>query len=115
MVTQAEQLEKGGKFKWVPFGAGRHRCIGFGFAQLQIRCIMSTILRQYKLELVSGGWGGGRPAMHGSGFFSRLGVCRPAPGHQLPHHDPHADRAARPLRRASLAPRFPLRSILLFL
>eukprot|EP00055_Hartaetosiga_balthica_P005992 m.18369 g.18369 ORF g.18369 m.18369 type:complete len:529 (-) comp4953_c0_seq1:2024-3610(-) len=53
-VTQGEQLEKGGKFKWVPFGAGRHRCIGFGFAQLQIRCIVSTILRKYKLSLASG-------------------------------------------------------------
>ena len=25
--------------RWVPFGAGRHRCIGFEFAQIQIRCI----------------------------------------------------------------------------
>jgi sterol 14-demethylase len=54
VVTQAEQLKKGGKFKWVPFGAGRHRCIGFEFAQLQIRCVISTIIRQYKLTLESG-------------------------------------------------------------
>ncbi|EDQ86357.1 uncharacterized protein MONBRDRAFT_38433 [Monosiga brevicollis MX1] len=54
VVTEGEQITKGGKFKWVPFGAGRHRCIGFGFAQVQIRCIMSTILRKYKLEMVSG-------------------------------------------------------------
>lgn len=34
VVTQSEQLTKGGKYKWVPFGAGRHRCIGFEFAQV---------------------------------------------------------------------------------
>jgi len=50
-VTMGEQLTKGGKFKWVPFGAGRHRCIGFEFAQLQIRCILSTLIRKYKFEL----------------------------------------------------------------
>eukprot|EP01147_Barroeca_monosierra_P000814 gene814-4096_t len=54
VVTQGEQLSKGGKFKWVPFGAGRHRCIGFEFAQIQIRCIVSTIIRNYDLRLASG-------------------------------------------------------------
>eukprot|EP00049_Salpingoeca_infusionum_P017835 m.354555 g.354555 ORF g.354555 m.354555 type:complete len:530 (+) comp17053_c0_seq1:416-2005(+) len=51
VVTQGEQIKKGGRFKWVPFGAGRHRCIGFEFAQLQIRCVMSTLLRKYKFDL----------------------------------------------------------------
>jgi hypothetical protein len=46
--------DKGGKFRWVPFGAGRHRCIGFEFAQIQIRSIMSTILRSYELHLPPG-------------------------------------------------------------
>eukprot|EP00045_Choanoeca_perplexa_P008241 m.75954 g.75954 ORF g.75954 m.75954 type:complete len:538 (+) comp14413_c0_seq1:91-1704(+) len=54
VVTAGEQITKGGKFKWVPFGAGRHRCIGFEFAQLQIRCVMSTVLRNYKIELKTG-------------------------------------------------------------
>eukprot|EP00048_Salpingoeca_helianthica_P014852 m.223878 g.223878 ORF g.223878 m.223878 type:complete len:511 (-) comp16344_c0_seq1:445-1977(-) len=46
--------EKGGKFRWVPFGAGRHRCIGFEFAQIQVRTIMSTILRSYEIHLPPG-------------------------------------------------------------
>ncbi len=54
MVTTGEHLEKGGKFKWVPFGAGRHRCIGFEFAQIQIRCIWSTLIRKYEFELPKG-------------------------------------------------------------
>ena len=53
-VTEGEQLTKGGKFKWVPFGSGRHRCIGFDFAQLQIRCVWSQVLRLYELELPNG-------------------------------------------------------------
>lgn len=42
------------KHRWVPFGAGRHRCIGFEFAQLQIRCVWSTMLRTFELELPTG-------------------------------------------------------------
>lgn len=41
-------------YKWVPFGAGRHRCIGFKFAQLQIRCVWSTLLRNFEFELPGG-------------------------------------------------------------
>jgi sterol 14-demethylase len=56
-VTHGEHLDPEGKpnkFKWVPFGAGRHRCIGFEFAQLQIRCVWSTMLRMFELELPTG-------------------------------------------------------------
>ena len=42
------------KFTYIPFGAGRHRCIGESFAYVQIKTIMSTLLRMYKLELVDG-------------------------------------------------------------
>lgn len=42
------------KHKWVPFGAGRHRCIGFEFAQIQIRCIWSTLLRRFEIKLKNG-------------------------------------------------------------
>lgn len=69
VVTDASQLQKGGRFKWVPFGAGRHRCIGFEFAQVQIRSIWSVLLRNYEFWLPDGashacfigyGRGGGR-------------------------------------------------------
>jgi sterol 14-demethylase len=55
-VTKGEHLEAEGKnlHKWVPFGAGRHRCIGFEFAQIQIRCVWATVLRKFELELPDG-------------------------------------------------------------
>ncbi|XP_076461932.1 lanosterol 14-alpha demethylase-like [Babylonia areolata] len=42
------------KFAYVPFGAGRHRCIGESFAYVQIKTAVSTLLRTYRLELVDG-------------------------------------------------------------
>eukprot|EP00042_Codosiga_hollandica_P029984 m.169742 g.169742 ORF g.169742 m.169742 type:complete len:521 (+) comp53233_c0_seq2:95-1657(+) len=54
IVTQGEQYDKGGRFKWVAFGAGRHRCIGFDFAQIQIRAVMSVILREFVISFPSG-------------------------------------------------------------
>ncbi|XP_065832818.1 lanosterol 14-alpha demethylase-like [Oscarella lobularis] len=42
------------KFSYVPFGAGRHRCIGEFFAYVQIKTIWSVLLRKYEFELVNG-------------------------------------------------------------
>ncbi|XP_043823213.1 lanosterol 14-alpha demethylase [Dromiciops gliroides] len=42
------------KFSFVPFGAGRHRCIGENFAYVQIKTIWSTLLRLYEFDLVNG-------------------------------------------------------------
>ncbi|KAF7702602.1 lanosterol 14-alpha demethylase isoform X2 [Silurus meridionalis] len=42
------------KFAYVPFGAGRHRCIGENFAYVQIKTIWSTLLRLFEFELVDG-------------------------------------------------------------
>ncbi|ELU17794.1 hypothetical protein CAPTEDRAFT_173561 [Capitella teleta] len=39
------------KFIYIPFGAGRHRCIGESFAYVQIKTIMSTFLRLFEVEL----------------------------------------------------------------
>ncbi|XP_027703651.1 lanosterol 14-alpha demethylase [Vombatus ursinus] len=44
----------GEKFAYVPFGAGRHRCIGENFAYVQIKTIWSTLLRLYEFDLVDG-------------------------------------------------------------
>ena len=38
-------------FAWIPFGAGRHRCVGAAFAMMQLKAIFSTLLRDYALEL----------------------------------------------------------------
>jgi sterol 14-demethylase len=46
--------EEDKKFKWVPFGAGRHRCIGYKFAQIQIRCVWSTLIRNFEFALPDG-------------------------------------------------------------
>ena len=34
-----------------PFGAGRHRCVGAAFAQMQIKAIFSVLLREYEFEM----------------------------------------------------------------
>ncbi|NP_001296930.1 lanosterol 14-alpha demethylase [Fundulus heteroclitus] len=44
----------GEKFAYIPFGAGRHRCIGENFAYVQIKTIWSTMLRMYEFDLVDG-------------------------------------------------------------
>ena len=38
-------------FAWIPFGAGRHRCVGAAFAMIQLKAIFSTLLRSYAFEL----------------------------------------------------------------
>ncbi|KAL9654527.1 hypothetical protein ABK040_006592 [Willaertia magna] len=42
------------KFKYgsLPFGAGRHKCIGENFALLQVKSIISILLRYYDMELL---------------------------------------------------------------
>uniref|UniRef100_UPI00398F6D7F lanosterol 14-alpha demethylase n=1 Tax=Pristiophorus japonicus TaxID=55135 RepID=UPI00398F6D7F len=42
------------KFAFVPFGAGRHRCIGENFAYVQIKTIWSILIRLYEFDLVDG-------------------------------------------------------------
>ncbi|KAH9524509.1 hypothetical protein Btru_027053 [Bulinus truncatus] len=42
------------KFAYIPFGAGRHRCIGESFAYVQIKTIFSILLRTYEFDLVDG-------------------------------------------------------------
>jgi sterol 14-demethylase len=38
-------------FAWIPFGAGRHRCVGAPFAMIQLKSIFSHLLRHYSFEL----------------------------------------------------------------
>ena len=37
---------------WIPFGGGRHRCMGIMFAQLQLRALWSHLLRNFDFETV---------------------------------------------------------------
>ena len=38
-------------FAWLPFGAGRHRCVGAAFAMMQLKAIFSILLRHFEFEL----------------------------------------------------------------
>jgi sterol 14-demethylase len=38
-------------FAWIPFGAGRHRCVGAAFAMMQLKAIFSILLRSCEFEL----------------------------------------------------------------
>ena len=39
------------RWTWIPFGAGRHRCVGAAFATIQIKAIFSVLLREYEFEM----------------------------------------------------------------
>jgi sterol 14alpha-demethylase len=39
------------RWTWIPFGAGRHRCVGNAFAMMQLKAIFSVVLRDYEFEL----------------------------------------------------------------
>lgn len=36
---------------WIPFGGGRHRCVGAAFAMMQLKAIFSVLLRDFSFEL----------------------------------------------------------------
>jgi sterol 14-demethylase len=39
------------RWTWIPFGAGRHRCVGAAFAIMQLKAIFSVLLRDFTFEL----------------------------------------------------------------
>jgi sterol 14alpha-demethylase len=39
------------RWTWIPFGAGRHRCVGNAFALMQLKAIFSVVLREFDFEL----------------------------------------------------------------
>jgi sterol 14-demethylase len=46
-----EQADVVNRWTWIPFGAGRHRCVGAAFATMQIKAIFSVLLREYEFEM----------------------------------------------------------------
>jgi sterol 14-demethylase len=38
------------RWTWIPFGAGKHRCVGNAFAMMQMKAIFSVILRDFSFE-----------------------------------------------------------------
>ena len=47
-------VSKGTKSPYIPFGAGRHRCIGEKFAYLNLGVIVATMVRNFKVGTVDG-------------------------------------------------------------
>ena len=47
-------VSKGAASPYLPFGAGRHRCIGEQFAYVQLQTITAVALREYKFVNVDG-------------------------------------------------------------
>lgn len=43
--------ERNNPWNWIPFGAGRHRCVGAAFAQMQIKAIFAVLLRDWEFEM----------------------------------------------------------------
>ena len=41
----------GNPWSWIPFGAGRHRCVGAAFAMMQLKAIFSVLLQRYEFDL----------------------------------------------------------------
>lgn len=39
------------RWTWIPFGAGRHRCVGASFALMQLKAIFSILLRDWEFEM----------------------------------------------------------------
>jgi sterol 14-demethylase len=39
------------RWTWIPFGAGRHRCVGANFAMIQLKAIFSVLLQDWTFEL----------------------------------------------------------------
>ncbi|MFC9994792.1 cytochrome P450 [Nocardia sp. NPDC127526] len=46
-----KQEDLANRWTWIPFGAGRHRCVGAAFALMQLKAIFSILLRDWEFEL----------------------------------------------------------------
>ena len=62
-------VSKGTKSPYLPFGAGRHRCIGEKFAYMNLGVIVATIVRNFRLSTLDGK--PGVPATDYTSLFSR--------------------------------------------
>ena len=49
--AQPRQEDLVNRWTWIPFGAGRHRCVGAAFAMMQLKAIFSVLLRDYTFAL----------------------------------------------------------------
>jgi len=38
-------------YAWMSFGGGKHTCLGMGIAQIEIKTVLTRLLRQFDLQL----------------------------------------------------------------
>jgi sterol 14-demethylase len=50
---QPREEDRTNPWNWIPFGAGRHRCVGAAFAMMQLKAIFSVLLRRYEFALAA--------------------------------------------------------------
>ena len=48
--TDGRREDAKNPWAWIPFGGGRHKCVGSAFAMMQLKGIMSILLRRYDFE-----------------------------------------------------------------
>ncbi|KAJ3372349.1 hypothetical protein HDU91_003959 [Kappamyces sp. JEL0680] len=53
-LNSVNLAQKSAKSHFLPFGAGRHRCIGEAFAYVQIKTIISHFIREFEFDLKNG-------------------------------------------------------------
>ncbi len=49
--VEPRQEDLDNPWNWIPFGAGRHRCVGAAFAMMQLKAIFSVLLRDWTFDL----------------------------------------------------------------
>jgi sterol 14-demethylase len=47
---EPREEDRANPWTWIPFGAGRHRCVGASFALMQLKAIFSVLLEGWELE-----------------------------------------------------------------
>ncbi len=83
--------DRANPWTWIPFGAGRHRCVGAPFAMMQLKAIFSVLLR--RLGLRAGPASDTlpqRPLEDGRAAGPALRRPLPAGVRHPPLHPPHA-------------------------
>ncbi|NLU82992.1 cytochrome P450 [Rhodococcus sp. HNM0569] len=48
---EPRQEDLANRWTWIPFGAGRHRCVGAQFAMMQLKAIFSVLFQNYDFEM----------------------------------------------------------------
>ncbi|KAM0263361.1 hypothetical protein ACHAQJ_001217 [Trichoderma viride] len=51
---EGESYSRGGRSPYLPFGAGRHRCVGERFAYLNLGVITATLVRHFRFHTLDG-------------------------------------------------------------